>query len=809
MIARVAVLLPVAKPFDYTVPPALASGVAIGTRVWAPWGARSVEGVVVALDPPDAAERLKALHRAVDAPPLAAELVSLASWVADYYLAPPGEVMRLLLPAGGGASARRTAALTVEGARAAESLASALPPLALAELPASQRAILRLLADRGPLLDEKLDAEVPSCAAALRVLTERGLVAIDEAVRTRAARAHVILKPARAPADGELDRAPRRAEVFRRVAEAGALALDELTAADARASAHVRALVEAGLVVEERREIARDRFAALPRDEGPPPTLTSAQAAALAAIEPALAAGAYAPFLLHGVTGSGKTEVYLRAIATALAAGKRALVLVPEISLTPQLAARFRGRFGDAVAVLHSALSDAERADAWRRIQRGQVQIALGARSAVFAPLEQLGIVIVDEEHDGSFKQQEGVRYHGRDVALVRARAAGAVAVLGSATPSLETFAAAREGRMRLVELPERATPRPLPSVEIVDLKLHKLAEGGLFSAPLTAALAATLAAGEQAILFLNRRGFSTFILCKTCGQAARCRDCSVALTYHRASDRLICHYCGFRTPPPPVCAGCGGKKIERLGYGTEQVEAQVKLQFPQARVARLDRDTAQGAGLERVLDGIRARAIDVVVGTQMITKGHDFPSVTLVGVVLADHGMHLPDFRAAERTYQLLEQVAGRAGRGERPGRVLVQTYNPKHPSVTCARDHDYLRFAEQELAARREPAYPPSTRLACLHVDGADPQAVRAIAAAAASAARAAAARAPDDAGCAVIGPTEAPLGRLKGRTRWQVFVKAQHPRALRTLARAALAVEAPRSVRLSVDVDPISML
>ncbi|MCA1665785.1 MAG: primosomal protein N', partial [Myxococcales bacterium] len=337
------------------------------------------------------------------------------------------------------------------------------------------------------------------------------------------------------------------------------------------------------------------------------PTLTAAQAAALAAVEPKLRARTYAPFLLHGVTGSGKTEVYLQAIAAALALGRRALVLVPEISLTPQLAARFRGRFGDRVAVLHSGLSDAARADAWRRIQRGQVDIALGARSAVFAPLCDLGIVVVDEEHDGSFKQEEGVRYHGRDVALVRARAAGAVALLGSATPSLETFVAAREGRLGLLTLPDRATARPLPTVELVDLKQHK----GILTDALLRGLHETLAAGEQSILFLNRRGFSTFSLCKACGEAVRCRHCSVAMTYHRGDDKLLCHYCGFSSVPSKLCIACGKPAIEKMGYGTEQLEQLLALSLPGARIARLDRDTAAGDGLVRLLDAFRARQID------------------------------------------------------------------------------------------------------------------------------------------------------------------------------------------------------
>jgi primosomal protein N' (replication factor Y) len=800
MIARVAVLLPVERAFDYAVPEALAGRVGRGARVWAPWGARSVEGVVLELDPKDPSARLKALRRVVDAPPLKPELLELAAWMSEYYLAPPGEVMRLFLPPGGGATSRRLLALTDAGERAARALEQVLTPVELAELSARERAILGAL--HRPLDEDALDAKVPGALQAVRALVERGLVTVDEQVRTRAARTRAVYRVARPLEGGELDRAPRRAAVYQQIADAGALSSEEL--GDGAAAA--RALVATGLLVEERRELARDPFAVVGASDQPP-ELTEAQARALAAVEAALERGQYAPFLLHGVTGSGKTEVYLRAIARARQLGRRALVLVPEISLTPQLAARFRGRFGDEVAVLHSALSDAERADAWRRLERGQVAIALGARSAAFAPIDRVGIVVVDEEHDGSFKQQDGVRYNGRDVALVRARAAQAVALLGSATPQLETFHAARSGRMTLLELPDRATARPLPEVEIIDLKIHRTE--GLLSARLCVELERTLDAGEQAILFLNRRGFATFVLCKSCGEPARCRDCSVTLTWHRAVDRLVCHYCGFRAPLKETCALCGARAIERLGVGTEQVEAQIAERFPRARVARLDRDTAQGRGLERVLEGVRAHEVDIVVGTQMITKGHDFPSVTLVGVVLADHGMGLPDFRAAERTYQLLEQVAGRAGRGDRPGRVLVQTYNPKHPAVTCARDHAYRRFVDGELATRQQPSYPPWTRLACVHIDGADAQAVRATAEAAAESARKVAARAPADAQATVLGPTEAPLGRLKGRTRWQLFVKAERAGVVRAVCRAALAPPAPRAVRVSVDIDPNSML
>jgi primosomal protein N' (replication factor Y) len=801
LIARVAVFAPVPRPFDYRVPAALAASLTVGARVWAPFGGRALEGVVVAIDPADAHGEARPLSRRVEAPPVSAELMQLGAWIADYYCAPPGEVLRLMLPAGGKARAKRRLTLTATGHDAAAGLTAALEPLALQGLDAEARALLQRLFDNPKGADEK--------ARGLPALIERGLVDVAESVSTRGAQMETILRPA-----GALDeaaqaalfgRAKRRGEVYLRIAAAGEIGLAALKQEDARAGEHARTLVEAGLVTAEMRELAvADPFADVATD-APPAALTPAQTAALDAIEPALRAGRYAPFLLHGVTGSGKTEVYLRAIASAIALGKTALVLVPEISLTPQLAARFAGRFGDRVAVLHSGLSDAARADAWRRIQRGQVDIALGARSAVFAPLERLGIVVVDEEHDPSFKQEEGVRYHGRDVAMVRARNAAAVVLLGSATPALETFVAARDGRLTRLALPERATPRPLPSVEVVDLKQHK----GVLTDVLLRAVEETLRAGEQAILFLNRRGFATFSLCKGCGEAVRCRHCSVSLTFHRGDGRLVCHYCGFSMAPSKTCSACGKPAVEQLGYGTEQLEAMLAQKFPAARVARLDRDTAAGDGLRRMLDEFRARTIDILVGTQMVTKGHDFPGVTLVGVVLADQGLNLPDFRAMERTFQLLEQVAGRAGRGERPGRVILQTFRPTAEAITCARDHDYERFADVELRSRLEPTYPPHTRMACVRVDGADPLLVRDAATRAAAAAAALAERAPPEARATVLGPAEAPLSRLKGRTRWQLFTQATQPSVVRALARAAAEVGAPSGVRFSVDVDPISML
>ena len=427
----------------------------------------------------------------------------------------------------------------------------------------------------------------------------------------------------------------------------------------------------------------------------------------------------------------------------------------------------------------------------------------------MFAPLDNIGVIVVDEEHDGSFKQDEGVRYHGRDVAVVRAQRTGAVCVLGSATPSLESFAHTERGQYRLLKLTERPTARPMPIVDIVDLRTHMPDGEAMLSSPLRTAIGETLVAGNQTILFLNRRGFSTFVLCRGCGHAFRCPHCSVSLTYHRHSDRLTCHYCGFTQRVPEVCPSCGGKDtIVRKGLGTEQVAEAVAKEFPQARVARLDRDVASGSKIEAVLARVGRREVDILVGTQMVTKGHDFPGVTLVGVLCADTGLNIPDFRSSERTFQLLAQVAGRAGRGDRLGRVIVQTYRPTSPAVVCAAAHDYESFFRAESESRAELLYPPHGRLIAVRIDGPNPTEVSSTAQRLAQLAETYAKR-PDLAGVEIRGPVPAPLERLRNRTRWQIWLRSADRQALRRVARAIMAAEVASSVRVGLDVDPMSAL
>ncbi len=594
-------------------------------------------------------------------------------------------------------------------------------------------------------------------------------------------------------------------------ARGGSTPVEELKLAVKGAPALLRKLEERGLVrlvrVEKRLDDApfRQEHVHAP---------TPAQARACDSITEALCR--FETFLLHGVTGSGKTEVYLRVIAEARSRGLGALVLVPEIALTPQLAGRFRSRFGPDVAVLHSGLSDRERSQEFARLLSGEARIAVGVRSAVFAPVCDLGVVIVDEEHEPSFKQEEKLRYHARDLAVYRARLLGVPCVLGSATPSLETLKNAHDGRYRLLELRERVDARPMPEVELVDLAqrgrrkekppAEEKAEPQLVGAVLAAAIEEALASRKQSILFLNRRGNASLVVCASCGEGARCTSCDVALTHHLHRNELRCHYCDFRTRKPDTCPGCGGELLV-LGIGTERVEQELKRRFPDARTLRLDRDAAStSAELTRILASFARGEADILVGTQMVAKGHDFPGVTLVGVILADVGLGLPDFRASERTFQLLAQVAGRAGRGKDPGRVVVQTFNPEAEAVAFVRTHDYEQFAVAELARRKELGYPPFRRMLAVRLEGEDGVATERTARRLAEAARKWAVP-----GVQLLGPAPAPIAKLRGRMRFQILLLADGVRPLHTVARRLLEVadQAPAGVKVALDVDPASML
>ena len=545
---------------------------------------------------------------------------------------------------------------------------------------------------------------------------------------------------------------------------------------------------------------------AIARDEAP--TLRQEQADAVDEISTALRDREHRLFLLQGVTGSGKTEVYLHAMAEVAQAGRGSILLVPEIALTPQVVQRFRARFGDQVAILHSGLTPKERLSMWRKLRTAEVRVAIGARSALFAPVADLGLLIVDEEHDGSFKQEEGVRYQARDMAILRAHLEGAVCVLGSATPSLESVYLARKGQARHLHLRERARAQPLPKVQVIDLRKAAAGPGGdkRWSLPLHRALEQTLAEKEQAILFLNRRGFSPSARCEACGTLVECPHCSVAMTFHKGKRRLICHYCDHQTALPDTCAKCHAPAIGLEGVGTEQLQETLAALFPEARVERLDRDVASGKEVERILARMRGGEIDVLVGTQMVTKGHDLPNVTLVGVINADAALSIPDFRAEERAFQLLVQVAGRAGRGDRPGKVLVQTYAPEAAAIQLGIRHDVIGFAERELAVREEANYPPYGRLLLVRVESMDEEA--AIRTTAQFAEELRRRLIP---GLSVLGPSVAPLAKLRNYHRHRILLKSsERPvlrRALAILQHAASGISS--KVRISFDVDPVQLL
>ena len=589
----------------------------------------------------------------------------------------------------------------------------------------------------------------------------------------------------------------------------GALPMSRLADQFGGARATVKRLVDQGLLRLTEKEATRNAFFADTLSRDVPPEATGPQAVAGGLLTAALDRHEGATFLLHGVTGSGKTEVYLRAIARAKELKRGSIMLVPEIALTPQLVGRFRARFGDEVAILHSGLTPRERFDMWRRLRTGEVDVAIGARSALFAPVRSLGLVIVDEEHDPSFKQEEGVRYNARDMAILRAHMCGGICVLGSATPSLETEQLARSGKATMLVLPDRARAQEMPTVEIVDLR--KIGAGPTgdrrISIVLHRAIEATLAAKEQTILFLNRRGFAPSIRCEGCGELCSCPHCTVALTFHKKGAGVMrCHWCEYEAEVPTACKRCKGDRIALEGLGTEKLEETLSLAFPEARIARLDRDVASGKEVEKILARVRAREVDILVGTQMVTKGHDLPHVTLVGVINADAALSIPDFRAAERAFQLLVQVAGRAGRGDTPGKVLVQTYDPDHHSIQLSVRHDVAGFFDHELRDRKELGYPPFSRVILTRIDSLDEHEAQTVAAMLARVARSSSAGTVD-----VRGPSPAPIARVRNRFRFRVMLRSASREHLRQVALAVLGAAAnlPRTVRVAIDVDPVGAL
>lgn len=698
-------------------------------------------------------------------------------------------------------------------------LGPALPPAP--EVQAKLKPLLRLLDDE-PALPADLIALLRFAAdhyryplgEAIRGAMPPGLSGAEEQKEARADLEHFAIAAPGASPDPLLRAPAQHAALSYLLAVGGRAPVEEMVVALPGVKEALKKLVARGLVSLESKEILAGVRAGLSQDR--PAALTPEQAVCVDALTTALGEGGFQPFLLHGVTGSGKTEVYLRLVERALELNRGSLILVPEIALTPQLVGRFRSRFGPQVAVLHSALKDRERLRHWQQLRRGELKIAVGVRSAIFAPVCDLGVLVVDEEHDPSFKQEEKLRYQARDLAVVRAKQAGALIVLGSATPSLESVENARRGRYRRLEMRARVDDRPMPPVTLVDLRQERprgpeqaTEEAPILSPPLVTAMEEVLGRGQQVILFLNRRGHSTFLLCEVCGESLRCSECDVCLTHHLSGRKVMCHYCGYLGPVPEQCPQCSGPLL-KLGVGTERVEAEVAVRFPKSRVARLDRDAVSSSEkLTDLLAAFARREIDVLVGTQMVAKGHDFPGVTLVCVVLADTSLAIPDFRAGERTFHLLTQVGGRAGRGKDPGRVLLQTYNPDSEPVQRVLAADFEGFCEEELKWRKALAYPPYTRMAAIRIEGTDPQ--RTADAARRLGDEMARGLPPASQGVRLLGPAPSPIARIKGKTRWQLLLKGPtHASLAGPLNRAEVCLaELPSSVRVVIDVDPGAML
>ncbi len=813
----VAVPVPGLGPLTYKLPDA-APVPPVGARVLVPLGSRILTGIVVErvrtawgsdpngtdVVPEDAVSATKDVIDVLEQTPfLPPDIVDLAAWVAMYYACGIGEAVATAMPPRAWVESERRARITENG------------EARLLLERGTRRALLEALSGGRVAAVSTLVKRSTGTLASLTALEQDGLVTLTQpllgapdASRTiRVARVTTAGMEDIAVAGGpRLGARQREALDILRGAPDG-IASAEL-AARGMAAGSIAGLVRLGLVAIERRKIERDPLT--PRDEQRAPadlTLTAEQTAALERLGQLAATRTYHAALLHGVTGSGKTEIYLRLARDVRNSGRGVLLMVPEIALTPAAAAIFRGAFGSRVAIQHSGLSDGERYDQWWRIRRGDVDVVVGTRSAVFAPVAKLGLIVVDEEHDGSYKQEESPRYNGRDVAVVRGRKAGALVVLGSATPSLESYHNAESGRYTLVTLQRRVLDRPLASVRIVDMRAEYAAEGPdvVLSAPLREALAARLGRGEQSIVLLNRRGFATSVFCRQCAATLECPNCSVSLTVHKAAGRARCHYCNYSMALPHVCAKCAAPYLEQLGFGTERVESEIATHFPQARIGRVDRDTIRRRGaIDAMLARFSSGELDVLVGTQMIAKGHDFPQVTLVGVISADVGLGLADFRAAERTFQLLTQVAGRAGRGQLAGEAVVQTLYPGHYSIQHACRQDYGAFYRDELAYRRAMRYPPAVALINVVVKAKSRQQAMDDAGEIAGAMRLPAADS-----YRVLGPAPAPLGRLKGEHRAQLFIKGAHRNAMRAALMTVLESRPELKRRTVVDVDPMSVL
>jgi primosomal protein N' (replication factor Y) len=849
-LAEVAVSLPLFQTYHYRIPSSLRTHTAPGKRVLVPFGRKKVIGYILGFPHESQVpkSRLKDISEILDPEPMLCDKsLEFLRWVSRYYFTPLGLVLKSALPPGINPSSKKCFRITLTGKQALEE----------GDIKQEARTLLEIFADLEEIPVARLEhfLGVKEQSARFQELLKRGYLERSERLKGAKVRMrsedYLFLKKEISPSLEERlkKRAPEQARLLDLLKDRSSVSFSELGALFKNPRAVARRLCSQGFAEIRKEHVERKPFSIPLSAEPPPRRLSSEQQKALTELKAGLARENFTTYLLQGVTGSGKTEIYIRIIQSALKKGKSAMVLVPEISLTPQLISRFKSRFSsDVMAVLHSGLSPGERLDQWHKIQAGRARIVIGARSAVFAPLDNLGVIAVDEEHESAYKQEDRFPYQARDMAVFRGQKERCLVLLGSATPSLESAFHAESGKYSRLLLNTRIDRRPLPEVEVVDLRdrsgqrdlpepakdlrlkeTDRIWKEDVFLPPLREALLENARAGHQSLLFLNRRGFASFLICLDCGQRFICPNCSVSLTWHgketvsqmhraygepAAESYLLCHYCGYRVATPEVCPQCLGIRLVNFGLGTERVEEELKALLPDARIARMDRDTMQGrSAYFEIMDRLERREIDVLIGTQMVAKGHDLPGVTLVGVLLADLSLNLPDFRSSERTFQLITQVAGRAGRGEHPGRVIIQTFNPDHYSIRCALEHDYFSFFKQEMEIRKALGYPPWGRLANFRFSAHSPKAAAEAAGELAKIAHKISRRKNYRDGLRVLGPALAPLSRLRGRTRWQMLVQA--PSAVMIgqycseVYKEVSCLPVAKRVRIDLDRDPVNLL
>lgn len=807
----IAVTLPVKEIFSYAVPEHLVSMAEIGRRALVPFRNREVIGYILRKDFGTKQEEIKEILDILDAEPLFNDsLVPFFQWMADYYLFPIGMLIRSALPAGLNIAQFKSAKLTREGMEAIKRLSPSSPEGKLLcwinnnpykRLPVPLNLAYKL-EKKGWVIIENREGKTHTRPLKRKYLRLKEGVNLDSIT-------------------GETERAFRAkndAEFLKSLAfSSKGLPLKEISARFNNGPYLARKWSKKGLIESYEERVFRDPAGNILVPSPVPSSLYDQQKEVLKTIKRRLERGEFSTCLLNGVTGSGKTEVYYRAVKHAIDMGRKAILMLPEIGLAIYTEGIFKSRLGHRVGVFHSGLSRGERYDQWMRMFRGEIDIVIGARSALFAPLSRLGLIIVDEEYDSSYKQEDGPRYQARDAAVVRGKIENALVILGSGTPSVQSFHNAATGRYQLLPMPERIDKRPMPDIEIVDMK--KVCKGdksnNILSPALKKAIEDNLAEGRQTILFLNRRGFSSVYLCRSCGEAVRCRNCDLTLTYHLKDNKLICHYCGFFSKPPTRCPACGHERMRAYGFGTERLEKDLGEMFPSARTGRFDRDSTRGKGQAfNILKKFNEGEIDILVGTQMITKGYDFPRVTLVGVISADLSLGFPDFRAGERTFQLLSQVAGRAGRGTLKGKVIVQAFNPDHYAIMAAKGHDYAYFFNKEKELREQLGYPPFSYLACLRFQGKNQKDTQDTASEIGREIESIIQRWPKRGKeIRVLGPAECPMSKLKNKYRWQILIKSKGTGLLHYLLKEMEGLSRnilrKKGVGMIIDVDPYQML